>query len=187
MKVSEGREARLRVAPREGPVCVPKPPFHCEHEIGFTAQSRHRSGQRQSVPKGGKRTSSRRLRMASAVRAGRRLPRGGSPFRRASSDEEISICSAVASHHHRVDAQVSGNTSPKCRRNSWYSASRRHFGMKTNDVCGSMSCGLGSRSRRSAKFLSCAWLLTLELRRWTAGNVKLLLPTQQSRRASRLR
>ena len=39
-----------------------------------------------------------------------------------------------------------------------------------------MSCGLGSHSRPSVKFLSCEWLLTLELRRWTPGNVKLLLP-----------
>ena len=39
-----------------------------------------------------------------------------------------------------------------------------------------MSCGLGSRSRPSVKFLSCEWLLTLELPRWTPGNVKLLLP-----------
>ena len=34
---------------------------------------------------------------------------------------------------------------------------------------------LGSRSRPSVRFLSCEWLLTVELRWWTALNVKLLL------------
>ena len=37
------------------------------------------------------------------------------------------------------------------------------------------------------QFLSCEWLLTLELRWWTALNVKLLLPPRQSRGVSRLR
>jgi hypothetical protein len=35
------------------------------------------------------------------------------------------------------------------------------------------------------EFLSCEWLLTLELRRWTAGHVKLLLPPRHSRGVSR--
>jgi hypothetical protein len=34
------------------------------------------------------------------------------------------------------------------------------------------------------KLLSCEWLLTLELHRWTPGNVKLLLPPRQSRGVS---
>src|SRR5208282_925779 len=38
-----------------------------------------------------------------------------------------------------------------------------------------MWCGLGSRTRPSVEFLSCEWLLTVELRWWTALNVKLLL------------
>jgi len=46
---------------------------------------------------------------------------------------------------------------------------------------------LGSHSRPSMKLLSCEWLLTLELRRWTAGYVKLLLPPRQSRGVSCLR
>jgi hypothetical protein len=36
---SFGRRARLQRSPRERSECVPKPPFHCEHEIGFTAPS----------------------------------------------------------------------------------------------------------------------------------------------------
>ncbi len=35
-----GREARLQASPREGPESVPKAPFHCEREIGFTAHQR---------------------------------------------------------------------------------------------------------------------------------------------------
>ena len=33
-------EVRLHESPREGPECEPKLPFHCEHEIGFTALCR---------------------------------------------------------------------------------------------------------------------------------------------------
>src|SRR5580704_7791600 len=42
LDVAVGREARLRGAPREGPECASKPPFHYEHEAAFTAQSRLR-------------------------------------------------------------------------------------------------------------------------------------------------
>jgi len=35
-----GREVRLQRSPREGPECMPKPPFHCEREVRFTALSR---------------------------------------------------------------------------------------------------------------------------------------------------
>jgi hypothetical protein len=34
---ANGRKARLRESPREGPESAPKPPFHCERQIGFTA------------------------------------------------------------------------------------------------------------------------------------------------------
>src|SRR5271166_4546879 len=37
--VAEGRRARLQASPREGPESAPKPSFHCEREIGFTARS----------------------------------------------------------------------------------------------------------------------------------------------------
>jgi hypothetical protein len=50
-----------------------------------------------------------------------------------------------------------------------------------------MWCGLSFRTRPSVEFLSCAWLLTLELRRGAPLNVKLLLPPRQSRGVSRLR
>ena len=36
-----GRRPGLQGSPREGPKFGRKPPFHCEREIGFTAQSRH--------------------------------------------------------------------------------------------------------------------------------------------------
>ena len=36
LDASIGRIARLRGAPREGPKCVPKPPFGCECKIDFT-------------------------------------------------------------------------------------------------------------------------------------------------------
>jgi hypothetical protein len=48
------------------------------------------------------------------------------------------------------------------------------FPDEDNMIC-SPKCGSGSRTRSSAEFLSCEWLLTLELRGRTAGNVKLLL------------
>jgi hypothetical protein len=35
MTVSKGRKAGLEGSPREGPESAPKPPFHCEREIGF--------------------------------------------------------------------------------------------------------------------------------------------------------
>jgi hypothetical protein len=38
--VAAGRKARLQGAPPEGQECVPKPPFHGEREVGFTALSR---------------------------------------------------------------------------------------------------------------------------------------------------
>src|SRR5208282_507396 len=37
-------------------------------------------------------------------------------------------------------------------------------GRRQHDICSPKSCGLGSRTRSSAEFLSCEWLLTLELR-----------------------
>jgi hypothetical protein len=39
-----GREARLRGSTREGPESAPKPPFHREREIGFTARRRSSDG-----------------------------------------------------------------------------------------------------------------------------------------------
>src|SRR5271155_783259 len=35
-----GREPRLQSAPREGPESAPKPSFHCEREVHFTAHCR---------------------------------------------------------------------------------------------------------------------------------------------------
>jgi hypothetical protein len=40
LNVATGRRARLQGSPREGPESVPKLPFHCEREIGFTALGR---------------------------------------------------------------------------------------------------------------------------------------------------
>jgi hypothetical protein len=39
--VSSGRIVSLQGVPREGPECVPKPPFRCEREIGSSARSSH--------------------------------------------------------------------------------------------------------------------------------------------------
>jgi hypothetical protein len=38
VNVGVGRIARLQRSPWEGPESAPKPPFHCEREIGFTAR-----------------------------------------------------------------------------------------------------------------------------------------------------
>src|SRR5271165_2597601 len=86
---SIGRIPDLQGSPREGPESVPKPPFHCEREIAFTAPNRSLGARTRAARRD---ESSASIRMNSSL-FGTRVPRC---FRDSDADGETGQANQVA-------------------------------------------------------------------------------------------